>query len=648
MLVVRTICEPKRLQSIQNVVEDENSAVDLIAVYNKDINAEPSMILPKDTIFAIKEPFYKTAANGGYLIRVDHPSDIIRLDPSHDMIPSELRPKLTELDQDVADYKADGNAAFKNKEYRQAVEAYSKGISECTEETDISFKRDLHRNRAIVNTYLHRFEQAYTDGIEALIPDCNGEEVKLNVKALYRAGRALYGLGDYAKAKDIFERLLALAPDDKDGLEQISQTTARIQESETGDYDFTAMSNSVTKSHKQLNHASFTNKTDIRSSQSKGRGLFATTAIKAGELVLVEKAFSVVFASELGNETHVILNLNNNTGRIGAHAILFNHLVQKMRYNPGIAQRVPEFFDGGYIPKCTASLIDGVTVIDTFQVAAIMDHNCFACPSVRTSDTLDKAGNTKEDDGKSVGVWVKASHFNHACDANARRAFMGDMMIVRATKDIAKDEEISISYRALDDDHTKGQAELEKLWKFKCDCRVCKAENQTSAAQRKARLALLRDMKAFLENHRNPTRYTADKAALAKAESIYNKLDATFDKTLFASIPRVALAHLGEWICAAYQSEPNMHKVIDTANRVLRDLGYGVQVKGKTMRIDRTHCYAETLDIDAAMYAAHACYYYGKAGLGKQYKEFAKEGCMTAESELRGFEKRYKDSETMA
>lgn len=46
----------------------------------------------------------------------------------------------------------------------------------------------------------------------------------------------------------------------------------------------------------------------------------------------------------------------------------------------------------------------------------------------------------------SCGVWPLASYINHSCNSNARRAFIGDMMIVRATRDLAPDEEINFWY----------------------------------------------------------------------------------------------------------------------------------------------------------------------------------------------------------
>jgi hypothetical protein len=114
----------------------------------------------------------------------------------------------------------------------------------------------------------------------------------------------------------------------------LAQTQARLKEASTGEYDFAAISNSVSHVHKRLNHASFTANVVIRTSGKKGRGLFATKGIKAGELILVEKAFLIAFESYVGPEKHVVLNLDTNTRRIGAHAVLFNRLVQKLLHNP--------------------------------------------------------------------------------------------------------------------------------------------------------------------------------------------------------------------------------------------------------------------------------------------------------------------------
>jgi hypothetical protein len=141
------------MQSVQNAVEDKNFDVDQLAVYNADPKATPEHVLPKGAIFAIKEPFYKTAASGGYLLRVDHPSDIIRLQPNHPLVPHELAKGLSELDKEALSYKDVGNAYFKSKDYLRAFKAYTQGLNACGDNED-SLQRDLYQNRAIVSIYL--------------------------------------------------------------------------------------------------------------------------------------------------------------------------------------------------------------------------------------------------------------------------------------------------------------------------------------------------------------------------------------------------------------------------------------------------------------------------------------------------------------
>lgn len=70
VLFVRTFTDSIRLVSIQAGIEDEVGEVDHLALYNGDPALKPAQIMPKDTIFAIKEPFYKASASGGYIVRV--------------------------------------------------------------------------------------------------------------------------------------------------------------------------------------------------------------------------------------------------------------------------------------------------------------------------------------------------------------------------------------------------------------------------------------------------------------------------------------------------------------------------------------------------------------------------------------------------
>lgn len=77
----------------------------------------------------------------------------------------------------------------------------------------------------------------------------------------------------------------------------------------------------------------------------------------------------------------------------------------------------------------------------------------------------------------SCGLWALASRINHCCLANCRRSFIGDMLIVRATQDMAAGTELLINYC----DSPGGtpvigpelQSKLMGTWGFTCQCALC-------------------------------------------------------------------------------------------------------------------------------------------------------------------------------
>lgn len=641
VLTVRTFGTARRIQSVQNAIEDGKGNVDRLALYNGDPKLDRNAVLPKGAIFAIKEPFYKATVDGGYIVRVDHPSDLIQLRASHHMVPSGLSTSPENQYNDALGWKVKGNNAYKHRQYIDAVEFYTLGISKCFS-TEKLLELDLYRNRSIANLYLQRYEAASADALNALIPDEASDDMnhKNNAKAYYRAGCAEYHLGRYNEAHAHFAASLKIVLEDDDTLRELNRTSRRIGEEQLGNHNFDEMADSVNSKHYRLDHASYLAKVAVRSAGTKGRGLFALEDIKAGELVLCEKAFSVAFASDAEAETYVVLNLNTNYGAIGAHANLLFGLVQKMTHNSREAARFLDLYAGGYSPKCTGQVVDGVTALDTFHVQAIVEHNAFGCA---TSGYTEKEETTKviSESSSSAGIWIVASYANHACDGNVSRSFIGDFMIVRACRNIAKDEEILMPYRSPDADFSETQKYLQKSWKFKCECEICTAEEKSETIQRRHRQGLIKESKTLLNTYTLSTTFQPDRATITKAEKLYGKLEATYDKKLFEYVPRLGLVELGRWLCTAYHTGFMPNKVIDTAQRILHNLGYGVSIVGKVLHIDRAHCKLDSAAIDAAMYAAHAYISHGDSEIGKQFEDFAKEMYIVMHGHLRGFASRY-------
>lgn len=110
------------MTGIATVIEDSNGDVDRLQLYNQSNDFDVASILSSGQVVAIKEPYYKVSADGGYSIRVDHPSDIVLLSPTDSLISSSLGPNVFELDKTALEWKDDGNAAYKRKDYFRAIE----------------------------------------------------------------------------------------------------------------------------------------------------------------------------------------------------------------------------------------------------------------------------------------------------------------------------------------------------------------------------------------------------------------------------------------------------------------------------------------------------------------------------------------------
>jgi len=234
-----------------------------------------------------------------------------------------------------------------------------------------------------------------------------------------------------------------------------------------------------------------------------------------------------------------------------------------MLWNPTLASQYLDHFDGGTFGNSKETkLVDGKVAVDTFRVHSIAQFNRFSCPSVKSSDALsDKREKASEE--RSTGIWHRASYSNHSYLPNVNRAFVGDMMIARAVKDIAAGEEIFMNYmpwlHVLDD----RRKELKERYGFECHCRLC----QTQAA-----LATYKDTIRSIQE-----------------------------------CTRVALRHFLDGVRDA----------------VLRDEGYDVAT-GKKVEIGRGNAVPKMKTLIAARYAARALQVLGNANAADAVNALAK------------------------
>jgi hypothetical protein len=99
----------------------------------------------------------------------------------------------------------------------------------------------------------------------------------------------------------------------------------------------------------------------VHNSPGKGRGLFVTRAVKAGELLLCEKAFAYAWPPEHRN---TLLNLQTTQRQGPGQVELIRMIVQKIFRNGSLLERFSRLYHGTY-QASEMPEVDGSQIVDT-------------------------------------------------------------------------------------------------------------------------------------------------------------------------------------------------------------------------------------------------------------------------------------------
>jgi hypothetical protein len=119
---VRSIVDPYVYSSSITVVEDERGGVARLTVCNlEDLWIDP--VINREAVIAIKQPCWSPVSNGGYHIRVDHPSDLVLLDPTSELVSLIWKPtEKVERARTAEEWKTEGSTMFLKKKFRRALD----------------------------------------------------------------------------------------------------------------------------------------------------------------------------------------------------------------------------------------------------------------------------------------------------------------------------------------------------------------------------------------------------------------------------------------------------------------------------------------------------------------------------------------------
>ncbi|KAK5113327.1 hypothetical protein LTR85_010944 [Meristemomyces frigidus] len=562
--------------TIGSIVVDETGTPEILKLGHGDASLGEDGLLPTSVVIAIKEPYYTFNNEKAGELRVDHPSDIVHLRVTDSRVPASLlleaEGRITEI-RSARELKEAGNAALKKKLYVEALNCYTEGLREsCAGEEDIA--RDLYRNRSQANLLLERHEAAKTDALAAL-PDSSDELSKLvDAKAYFRAGCAAYHLQDFKDARSLFDKQLQLVGTDKDGKIMLSKVMTRLHEQEHGEYDFSLHGSRLSKAYPRVDAADHLTKSEIKPSPGRGRGLFATVDIKPGDLILCEKAFCVLFEHEEQHFKAVKYDVRTGNVTQGTGA-LWKELVSKLYRNPISAKAVMALSSGGYTSiDAAATSPDDIAVIDTFHVHDIMVHNAYGCSTPSKKQTQTHFGLNSHSGEINSGIWTHASYINHACVCNAHRTFIGDLILFRATKPIAKGEEITTAYTQIAD-YDERQKRFTEHWGFQCTCMLCTAEGADTAGDRRGRTRLERKAQTFQERNKlHDDAHPPSTKRVQEAEGLATALKVTYDAKRFEGVPRNAALGIQAWLVQAYHDRHDAASCLTAVVEYFKLLAY--------------------------------------------------------------------------
>lgn len=144
------------------------------------------------------------------------------------------------------------------------------------------------------------------------------------------------------------------------------------EEEDTGDFPFKKLQAEAAKLDPPLlDYASYIGPIAMRASKGKARGMFLTRAVKAGELLICDKAFSAGFVPKdqrNAAEWTLIRNPPTTERWLAGHAIMLSKPIQKLHLNTSLAREFMKLHCGDTASDEASLSLGTVEVLDTYAI----------------------------------------------------------------------------------------------------------------------------------------------------------------------------------------------------------------------------------------------------------------------------------------
>lgn len=115
--------------------------------------------------------------------------------------------------------------------------------------------------------------------------------------------------------------------------------------------------------------------------------------------------------------------------------------------------------------------------IDVPRIEVVLSLNGFdLTPSFHYVGSTWKEFDGPKMDSESTAIYDLPSFCNHECFPSTAQTMVGDIMLIRASRDLKEGEEATTSLVSTDLSYTMREKRIYDKWGFSCKCRLCKVE----------------------------------------------------------------------------------------------------------------------------------------------------------------------------
>lgn len=209
---------------------------------------------------------------------------------------------------------------------------------------------------------------------------------------------------------------------------------------------------------------------------------------------------------------------------------------------------------------------------------------------------------------------------NHGCLPNSVRTFIGDILLLRASRDIAEGEEILSQYVSPELKYEDRQRGFRGTWGFTCDCGLCTFDKNIGAELEGKRMAIFEELKGMAQKlGKTPT-----VTALKKFARRIRDLEALYDAEIAAESPCLCLVHPTLFLTEAWRALKHGDRMIESATKLLRYFGIVTRIQGGEFEVLKNSGLVNVETVRALKYMTEGYEAKGQASLASQIDSLAR------------------------